>query len=395
MMEPEDQVTPRPPLIGIALVSIVGVVLVGALVYLASDRWSDGSTSFAAEPGSGARRDGGGGSAEAETLATIREHRAAELEAERSSAAVQARLEVNRLLTRADGVDELVADLDEELALWSGQLEAALTNDAGKRLAASEAATRSFAAVWNREGRPTTRDVQALRGRVGTIRTELDAVLASEPVAFPGATRAILRQSLEQEEAAARTMLERLQKDRKALEALLVNARETPPAATTLEATMTALEQQDAADELAATIAREDAERADREAREQEHLDEQARLRQRAEDPEVQKLYSAFITTGKYSPKADVHAAKNAFVPPKGVSVSDLRDWNVLSNVEHFQAFARGKRTARGHMFDLNDRTPLTEPEPKTSEEWDVWEQRMAEFSTLVPVFREMGLLEP
>ena len=53
MTEPEDQVTPRPPLVAIALVSLVGVVLVGTLVYLASDLWSDGGDSFDAETAHG------------------------------------------------------------------------------------------------------------------------------------------------------------------------------------------------------------------------------------------------------------------------------------------------------------------------------------------------------
>ena len=395
-MEPEDQVTARPPLVGIAVVSVIGVLLVGALVYLASERWSGGNSAFASTSSpAGGSQPSGGGSHEADTLAAIRAQKAAELEAEQSSAAVQARLDVNRLMNQVGGVESLVGELDAELLVWREKMEPLLANDAGKRVAANEALTRTFMAAWHRTGRPTSRDTASLKSRVATVRGELERILAAEPVSLPEQTESVLSENLDMEERTATKMLERLKNDRRALEDIVARAHANSPSDETLQRVMETLERTDAADELAATIAREDAARAAKEERENAIAEEEARLRRIAEDPDVQKLYSAFITKGSYSPRANYHEADKAFIPPKGVSVSDLRDWDVLSNVEHFQAFARCKQTARGHMFDRNKRTPLNEPEPKTSEEWDVWQQRMDQFNELVPIYREMGLLEP
>ena len=122
---------------------------------------------------------------------------------------------------------------------------------------------------------------------------------------------------------------------------------------------------------------------------------ERQSLKRRVESAEFRTTFSAFITPGSYSPRNTVEGARNAFIPPRGVSVADLNNWEVLSDVERFQAFTRGVRNKIGLMFDLNDRPCLREPAPRSAAGWQRWETRMAEFKELLPVLLELGLLEP
>jgi hypothetical protein len=121
--------------------------------------------------------------------------------------------------------------------------------------------------------------------------------------------------------------------------------------------------------------------------------EEAAILRKRAEDPAVQRRYSALLDKGfrrfNSHPKA---AYLDKSIEAEPASWSELNSNGWLADVKSF-ARALCPQPLAGYQDVPNDRR--TRPYPSTDAEWKQMEPMLQEFKQLGPLWREMGLLGP
>lgn len=127
------------------------------------------------------------------------------------------------------------------------------------------------------------------------------------------------------------------------------------------------------------------------EAKEREREEEASRLRKLAEDPNVQKKYSAFLQQGyvqfSFPPGFMEHRSER----PLTVSFNDLIGKGWLKDSETFaRAISRRPNT---EYRAFNDRP--THPYPRSDAEWKEMERLLEEFKMLAPVWVKMELLRP
>lgn len=116
-------------------------------------------------------------------------------------------------------------------------------------------------------------------------------------------------------------------------------------------------------------------------------------LRKRAEDPAVQRRYSALLDKGyrrfNSHPKA---AYLDKSIEPEPASWSELNSNGWLADVKSF-ARALCPQPLAGYADVPNDRR--TRPYPSSDGEWKQVESMLLEFKSLGPIWREMGLISP
>jgi hypothetical protein len=237
-----------------------------------------------------------------------------------------------------------------------------------------------------------------------------------------------LAQELDNLQSEVETLAKEYGRDRQALDTLAAETSGLPPADLTLEK---AIEQRakDVANAYLAQLAaaraaaEEEAQRTLREAEQaairakaeaeaermrkeaEEHVktqqqqaeifkreEEARRLRALAEDPQIQRRFSAFLETGHMKFGSGGRTSIQLESPPQPASFGDLNRFGWLENVQKF-ALAMSRQPDRISMSSYNDRP--THPFPRTAAEWDELGRLFEQFKVLGPVWVEMGLLRP
>lgn len=308
-------------------------------------------------------------------------------------------------------------------------------NDAGRRIAADPGRIDEFLALTERP-LPDSKRLESLNAaldlHVETAKTYLGQ---TESVIGPDAA---LEDELARKVREAESLEKELRRNRLALESLVTLTAEQPPAKATLEQAIKARKTEIAdhyREELTAARAkaREDSERRIREAEERalqlqtdaevariaklgaqtaerihqetelkaaemaaadakrKQDEEAARLKRLAQDPAIQRQYSAFLTPGRLQFNSSPNGLLRTIDQSLPASFGQLSENQWLENVENF---ARGLSAQPNPNYNtFNDRPTL--PYPKTQAEWQQMEQRLAQFKELAPVWIELGVLRP
>ena len=335
-----------------------------------------------------------------------------------------------------------IEDIREDLAPaladtegWTTLVKQLPTNEAGKRIAGSEAHVDQYSVLLEQPRQPARLAGQyhdALQVHLETAQTYLgQADNATTP------TSAVI-QDITRLKGDVKTLKTEYRRDRLALEKLVSETASVPPAELTLEKVVEQREKDVAGEylaQLAAARAAAEAEAQQRlreaeekaikqkaeaqaerlvadaalEARrirdeaEQRDIDEKAaaakknrenearRLRALAEDPEVKKQFACFLEKGylQFTTMSNVTLDKSQ--RPAPVSFGDLDRHGWLKKVENF-AKAMSPSPADGYG-PANDRP--TRAYPTTDAEWAEMDRLLEQFKTIGPIWVEMQWLRP
>ena len=331
-------------------------------------------------------------------------------------------------------IEDLRSELDEtsrNIDSWERSTQDLLTSEAGHRIAGSQSGLDQYRALIETE-RPSGSRLDVLRDAIeihlNTAQQYLGQPAITQP---PGPTTT---EELTRIAADLDTIAYRYRTDRGALDSLVAETAAMAPAEQTLQAALQKRRSELArqyreqlTEDLAegeaegqrkireaeekALKARHDAE-ADRIARigeaeaakmreETDHRlaeikaeGEQAaadRLRAMAEDPQVQKPFSAFLTKGTLQFEYGPYSTASHSERPVSVSFGDLDRNEWLKTPENF-ARALSSRPYQGHRGDT-DRSARAMPEG--AKEWEEIDRLLEQFKQLAPIWVEMKLLRP
>ncbi|MBA3314682.1 MAG: hypothetical protein H0T47_15525 [Planctomycetaceae bacterium] len=323
----------------------------------------------------------------------------------------------------------------EDIRKWSTLMEELPGNEAGRRIAGSASHVDQFLALREKP-RPDAEQIEGLRDSLDLHQETTENYLGqSENFSAPDEA---LTQDLDRQLNETEALALEYRRDRQALEALVSATSALPVAEQTLEqavqvkaseeanryrtqlaaakatATEEALQKIQQAEQAAIRLKTEaEAEQISRvgvetakrlrtetelhvqqmlaEAKEREREEEASRLRNLAEDPNVQKKYSAFLQQGyvqfSFPPGFMEHRSER----PLTVSFNDLIGKGWLKDSETFaRAISRRPNT---EYRAFNDRP--THPYPRSDAEWKEMERLLEEFKMLAPVWVKMELLRP
>lgn len=332
-------------------------------------------------------------------------------------------------------IEEVRGDLDDaarDADSWSRLTQDLLASEAGRRIAGSQPCLDQYRALIEGD-RPDSSRLDALRDSLNVhLKVAQDYLGQPQNLSQPSPA---ITEELNRIATDLETIAYRYRTDHRALESLVAETADMSPAEHTLQVALEARRNElsrQYREQLAAALAEAEAEgqRKIEEARakaikdkkeaeaeqitklgeaEAEEIRQETanrlagvqqkkkqleadRLRALAEDPEVQKLYSPFLTEGTFQFTGPPTGASSRSQRPMPVSFGDLNSQGWLASVETF-GLAMSTKPYKMLYRDSNDRTARAYP--TTSREWDETERLLEQFKLLAPIWIEMKLLRP
>lgn len=314
----------------------------------------------------------------------------------------------------------LLTEAEMELARWTRNVEAALTNDQGRSVAVDPDAVARFAAAYQFK-RPGSNDIEAIRDQVARLLKPVDTYLANVSAAIPPSDE--LGKVLAAQYEAADGIVTTLRRSREACEAVIAAAVVSGKKGDrTLAEALAGAQQrrdQDFAEQLSHAkkkaqqegeklIAEAEARRTQQEAelktkeiqREIERKEMEARLVENrfiiqsqqdrletlANDPAVQAKFQPFLAKGRNK----IGMANNwRYDYPQPASLRLIQKTGCLNSVGAFAAAGAG----RSSQFKHNDRPRWSYP--TTEEGFKEYVERLELFNELAPIWVQKGLLQP
>jgi hypothetical protein len=328
------------------------------------------------------------------------------------------RLRWMRVKGQIEELRELLHRTTVDVESWTTLVGQLSENDAGKRIAGSKMHVDQYRVLLEQPRKPVR-----LAGECrDMIQVHLETVAKyqdqTENITLPDAA---MLKDLEQLQNDIQALAKEYHRDRVALEKIVSDTAKMPLSQLTLEKAVEEREKEvsgeyltqltaakeraendgqrkirDAEEKAIKEKAQAEADRLASEAKaEGERRNREAetkRLRTLAEDPEIQKIYSAFLQKGymrfNCSPTGGQPTKTDR---PRPASYVELHSHGWLNTAETF-ARAMSKRLNHDYLI-FNDRP--THPYPTNSDEWDEMEKLLKQFKELAPLWVEMKLLEP
>lgn len=313
------------------------------------------------------------------------------------------RAKVQAVLDRGQEVARGLSDTQAEADRWHQTLEALLTNEDGRRIAASRDQLEHFEALWAQEP-PSRESIAALRRRLAEVLQPVEESLESNaPLAEQNKEVFALLDEIKTEAAPIRSSYRDYNTR---LEAIVAGAKGvSAPANVSLTEAVKALRLERAAQTNAA-VARTAEEQRQRDAAqmaevERKRIEQEEKLRREqaekqrlialAKDPNTQKLFAPFLAKGHtHMMTFGMNGSRMDWFlgtfngPSRTIQYSDMQSWRIFTDVRDFIRVATDPR---------NDRP--TWPRPSTDAVWAEYQKRFELFKQLAPVWRELGMIDP
>lgn len=411
---------PSAPMMTIGLVAVGAVILVAAGVFVATSRWSSGSGGSPVTAGAGLNAMTG----EEHALKSIQQQVQREADERSRASRTLAETRASGLLEQVSNTRGALENAKGAFTRWGSQVPALLTSDDGKRIAADPVRVQTFAAIYNRSGRPAERALSSIEERVAVIEVELLRVKNTADTTLSPETEAMLKAQLDQEQAAADIAMAGVQEDLHAVDALIAQAKSDSLGVKTLEAALRDLELEHAekrAEKIRTAVAavlvesreldadmeaRKRREITDAERRQAEADLELERMRKdsaaalteekaileerqrRAESGEVQAKYSPLLTNGRARPHGHAGSGNVGWEMSNALELAPVS----MKDIEGARALESFDRFVRMMTITGNDRGawPQHGNNPQTIA---TYRERFEEFKELAPLWLKMGKL--
>lgn len=348
------------------------------------------------------------------------------------------RSRLQKIRSEAEGVLNLIDEIEKEIDVWEKSISPLLTNNEGRALAAKPEFVTVFMSAYDNFNKINAHTTQDVRTRIDEILLPIRENIEKEEAYLSDENDKEFNNIIEREKEYAKTSFDQLKKDRKMIEVMVRDAKkdysgdsitlndaieaenqrlsltraerlrkvleETREEATKqIEAAAIEKEQAIAKAELKkleeekrAELARREAETERFKALKKEEVStmqkdtvlqkqklEKERLMSLASDETVQAKYRPFLAKGNQylgSARGAFNLKKN--VLPFPMSYSELIKYGALNDLNNFVNIACSKQ---------NDRPSW--PYPKTEADWEKYKELFKEFKELAPIWLEMGFL--